>query len=83
MFTVYTKDYCPFCTKAKVLLDSLEIPYKEVDVTDDVDTLQKIMQISGMRTVPQIFASETECLGGYDDIAKLHNEGKLLEKAGK
>lgn len=83
MFTVYTKDYCPFCTKAKMLLDNLEIPYQEVDFTDNPEKMQEIMQISGMRTVPQIFASETECLGGYDDIEKLHSEGKLLEKVEK
>ena len=80
MVTIYTKDYCPFCVQAKTLLKSLEVEFEEVDVTDDMEKLREIMQISRMRTVPQIFIGN-ECLGGYTDIAGLHEEGKLLGKA--
>ncbi len=79
--TLYTKDYCPYCVMAKNLLTSLGATYEEVDVTHDQDTLMKIVQKSGMRTVPQIFLGE-ECLGGYSDIASLHSEGKLISKLG-
>jgi glutaredoxin len=41
----------------------------------------EIVKKSGMRTVPQIFLWD-ECLGGYTDIATLHNEGKLIKKLG-
>lgn len=81
MLTLYTKDYCPYCVMAKNLLTSLGATYEEVDVTHDQDTLMKIVQKSGMRTVPQIFLGE-ECLGGYSDIASLHSEGKLISKLG-
>lgn len=73
MVTIYTKDYCPYCVQAKNLLKSLEIPFSEIDVTNDSETLMVIMQKSRMRTVPQIFVGET-CLGGYMDIAALHDQ---------
>lgn len=82
MITVYTKDYCPFCIKAKQLLTSLGVEFTEVDVTRDADTLQNIMKVSGMRTVPQIFVDE-DCLGGYSDIEVLHQRGELLARLGK
>lgn len=81
MLTLYTKDYCPYCVMAKNLLSSIGATYEEVDVTHDQDTLMKIVQKSGMRTVPQIFFGE-ECLGGYSDISALHSVGKLISKLG-
>ena len=77
MVTIYSKDYCPYCIQAKNLLTSLNIEFKEIDITNDSVTLQRIMTISRIRTVPQIFVDETY-LGGYMDIAELHSEGKLL-----
>jgi glutaredoxin len=56
MITVYTKDYCPYCVKAKSLLSSLGAEFTEVDVTNDPDMFMKIYEKSHMRTVPQIFA---------------------------
>lgn len=81
MLTIYTKDYCPYCIKAKSLLSSLGATFEEVDVTNDQETLMKIVEKSRMRTVPQIFLDD-ECLGGYSDIAALHEEGKLITKLG-
>ena len=81
MLTVYTKDYCPYCVKAKTLLSSLGATFEEVDITNSPDTIMELVKKSGMRTVPQIFVGD-ECLGGYDSIAKLHADGKLLEKLG-
>jgi glutaredoxin 3 len=81
MITLYTKDYCPYCIKAKQLLNSLGATYEEIDITHDPDMFMKIYEKSHMRTVPQIFVGDT-CLGGYDSIATLHAEGKLVEKLG-
>ncbi len=81
MLTIYTKDYCPYCVQAKNLLTSIGATYEEVDVTQNQDILMEIVKKSGMRTVPQIFLWD-ECLGGYTDIATLHNEGKLITKLG-
>jgi glutaredoxin 3 len=77
MITVYTKDYCPYCVKAKALLSSLNVKFKEVDITSTPDIIEELSAKSGFRTVPQIYVGE-KCLGGYTDIAKLHDEGKLI-----
>lgn len=77
MVTVYTKDYCPYCVQAKNLLKSLNINFEEIDVTNDSETLMKIVQKSRMRTVPQIFVGET-FIGGYMDIAELNKQEKLI-----
>ncbi len=79
MLTLYTKDYCPYCVKAKNLLDSLGSPYEEIDVTHNQDTLMEIVKKSWMRTLPQIFVWE-ECLGWYDDILALHTKWELVGK---
>ena len=78
MVTIYTKDYCPYCKQAKTLLNSLNVTYKEVDITKTPEKIIGLEAKSGLRTVPQIFV-EDKCLGGYSDIAKLQEEGKLLE----
>ncbi len=78
MLQIYTKNYCPYCTKAKSLLDSLEVKYEETDITDTPETIEKLVEKSGLRTVPQIFVGD-KCLGGYSDIAKLHEEGELVD----
>ena len=78
MIQIYTKNYCPYCTKAKSLLDSLEVKYEETDITDTPETIEKLVEKSGLRTVPQIFVGD-KCLGGYSDIAKLHEEGELVD----
>ncbi len=81
MLTIYTKDYCPYCIKAKSLLTSIGATFEEIDITHDPDKFTEIYTKSRMRTVPQIFLWD-ECLGGYDSIASLHEKGELLEKLG-
>lgn len=78
MVKIYTKSYCPYCFQAKNLLHSLNIPYEEQDVTDKPQIIEELSKKSGFKTVPQIFVGE-KCLGGYSDIAKLNEEGKLIE----
>ena len=78
MVQIYTKNYCPYCTQAKTLLDSLDVKYEETDITDTPEMIEELSAKSGFRTVPQIFVGD-KCLGGYSDIAKLHEEGKLVD----
>lgn len=82
MITIYSKDYCPFCIKAKELISSLWFEYNEIDVTETPEVVIEVSQISGFRTVPQIFVWEItkqNCLGWFSDIKKLHDEGKLID----
>lgn len=79
--TIYTKDYCPYCTKARGLLERKGAgdSIVEIDVTHD-ETLQQemITKSGGRRTVPQIFIGNTH-IGGCDDLHALESSGKLSE----
>lgn len=78
MMTIYTKDYCPYCFQAKDLLNSINISFKDIDVTHDQETLNEASARSGMNTVPQVFMGDT-CLGGCSEIEALHKKGELLK----
>jgi len=52
---VYSKEWCPYCTKAKALLRSKRLDYQEVDVTSDAAGELAMIERSRRRTVPQIF----------------------------
>lgn len=83
--TLYTKDYCPYCVKAKTLLKQkgVESQVTEIDVTHDANALQEMLAKSnGKRTVPQIFIGETH-VGGCDDLYALNSAGKLDALLGK
>ena len=51
--TIYTKDYCPYCTRAKSLLDAKGVPYDEVDITHDTTLQTDMRALSGRQTVPR------------------------------
>ncbi|MDX2112179.1 MAG: glutaredoxin 3 [Alphaproteobacteria bacterium] len=77
--TMYTKDYCPYCVKAKTLLKrkGVESSITEIDITRDEKLQQEMLAKSnGKRTVPQIFIGETH-VGGCDDLYALDAAGKL------
>ena len=73
---IYTTPYCPYCVRAKRLLDRKQVPYQEIDVANDDETRARISEQTGMRTVPQIFIGD-ECVGGSDALHALEAEGKL------
>jgi glutaredoxin 3 len=75
---VYIKDYCPYCTKAKLLLDQLGLGYTTHDITHNPEGYAEIQaRRPGARTVPQIFIDGTG-IGGCDDLYALHAAGGLL-----
>ena len=79
---IYTKDYCPYCTKAKLLLGQLGVAFDEIDLTKDPEKLAELQaRRPGARTVPQIFING-EGIGGCDDLYGLHEAGTLREKLG-
>ena len=74
---IYTWDTCPFCRRAKELLDSKDVDYTEYMIKGDEDARDKMATRSnGRRTVPQIFIND-QWVGGCDDIHLLEAEGKL------
>jgi len=78
--TLYTKDYCPYCTKAKALLKRKGVvDINEIDITHDEKAQQELFTKSGGRkTVPQIFIGEIH-VGGCDDLYALEAAKKLDE----
>lgn len=81
---IYTKFYCPFCTRAKALLESKGAAFEEIDITlDNRARAEMIERAGGRTTVPQIFIDGRH-IGGSDDLAALDAQGGLdsLLKAG-
>jgi len=74
---IYTTRICPFCRRAKALLEKKGAAYEEIDVSDD-DALRTRMveRAGGRRTVPQIFI-DGQAIGGSDDLYALEQEGRL------
>ncbi len=74
---VYTTNYCPYCVRAKQLLDVKDVTYSEIDVTsDDAARMALVQKSGGRKTVPQIFINDV-AIGGYDDLRLLEEQGKL------
>ncbi len=73
---LYTTRFCPFCVQAKQLLDSKSLAYSEISVDGDPELRLEMMNLSGRRTVPQIWVGETH-VGGCDDLWALERSGKL------
>ena len=80
--TVYSTPHCPYCMRAKALFASLGVSFQDVDLSEDAALREELQAKYGWMTVPMIVVGD-EFLGGFDDIAKLHAEGKLLEKIAK
>src|SRR5262245_15466171 len=73
---VYSTTMCPFCVRAKRLLEARGIAYRDIDVGADDALRASVMQRSGRRTVPQIFI-DGESIGGYEELAALDASGQL------
>ena len=74
---IYTTNFCPFCIKAKSLLNKKKIIFSEIDVSNDETLREKMSAMAnGARSVPQIFADNVH-VGDCDKIYKLDQEKKL------
>jgi glutaredoxin 3 len=75
---VYSKEICPYCVRAKSLLQRKGAAFTEIKITDE-ETKNEMMKKSGGRmTVPQIFIGDFH-VGGCDDLYALEAAGKLDE----
>jgi glutaredoxin 3 len=76
---IYTKFACPYCFRAKKLLDGKAVEYVEYDISGGGEKrAEMIERAPGARTVPQIFINGM-AIGGSDDLHALDNSGKLDE----
>lgn len=73
---VYSKPACPYCDRAKALLDKKKVSYQEIRVDLDEAALQTMIEKSGRRTVPQIFING-KAVGGFDDLWALEQAHEL------
>ena len=74
---IYTTSWCPYCVKAKALLDKLGQSYDEINIEEDETKRDEMMEkANGARSVPQIFIDDRH-VGGCDDLHALHQKGEL------
>jgi NADH-dependent peroxiredoxin subunit F len=73
---VYSKEWCPYCLKAKSLLKSRNLDYSVLDITSDRKLEDEMIERSHRRTVPQIFINGNS-IGGYDELSQLNATGEL------
>ena len=74
---IYTGPMCPYCTKAKELLEQKNLSFNELYIGDDFNIMEEMLNRSGSkRTVPQIFINDFH-VGGYDDLYAIDRSGEL------
>lgn len=73
---MYSADYCPYCRRARALLDSKGVSYTVLDVDREPRLWDEIARRTGRDTVPQIFIGDRH-VGGCDDLFALERRGKL------
>ena len=73
---MYTTNWCPYCERARRLLNTKGAEFSEIDVESSSDKRAEMQSRSGRRTVPQIFIGDHH-VGGSDDLAALEAAGKF------
>lgn len=73
---IYSTRFCPYCVRARNLLDSKRVAYTDISVDSRPDLRREMMARSGRHTVPQIWIGEQH-VGGFDDLALLERQGRL------
>lgn len=79
--TLYKKNPCPYCDRALTFLREKGIQADVIDLTDNLDELDRIKNETGWRTVP-IIMIDGKLIGGYTDLKALDEEGKLMPMLG-
>src|SRR5215210_4356016 len=76
---IYSTRWCGYCVRAKALLESRGIEFEEISLDDDPAFRQKLFDLTGGWTVPQIVVDE-QPIGGYTELWRLDREGRLAER---
>jgi glutaredoxin 3 len=75
---MYTTTWCGYCVRAKALLESRGIEYDEINLDDNAHFRQKLLDLTGGWTVPQILI-DGKPIGGYTELWRLDKSGRLAE----
>lgn len=79
--TLYSKDNCSFCIRAKMLFENYGINFDYVDLTGDMDGQVALAKRTGRMTMPQIFVGD-ELIGGYEDLVLAMQNPRIREALG-
>jgi glutaredoxin 3 len=79
---IYTTSYCPYCSGVKAFMQSKNVEFEEVDVTNDPTRRAEMERMSSRRTVPQVFVDGIP-IGGFDDVRRLDASGELNRLLGR
>ena len=74
--TIYTRQFCGYCSAAKSLLEEIGISFNEIDATGSPEKRKEMIERSGRFTYPQIFIGSHH-VGGCDDLYELQARGEL------
>jgi glutaredoxin 3 len=75
---MYTTDNCPFCIRAKALLDARGVAYDEINLERDPDGRAELVAKTGMMTFPQVII-DGEVIGGFQETLAADRSGRLAE----
>lgn len=76
--TLYTTAMCPYCEGAKALLKKRGVAFEEINLSRDPDNRQRMIDMSGMSTFPQIVV-DGESIGGFNELREADRNGGLAE----
>ena len=76
--TLYTTEPCSFCTRAKQLLTTRELTFKEVNLSKDPEGRAALSQLTGMMSFPQVIIG-SETVGGFMELVAADRSGRLRE----
>ncbi|MEL7569028.1 MAG: glutaredoxin domain-containing protein [Eubacteriaceae bacterium] len=80
--TIYSSDACPWCVRAKRLMDANNIKYEEIKLEFDSKEFDELVDRTKMQTVPQIFFGD-DLVGGFPELKEIIDEGKVTELLAK
>lgn len=78
---VFSKSYCPYCRRAKDILNKYGVQYKAFEIDQEAngpEVQQALLQFTGQRTVPNIFINRKH-IGGADALSALDQKGELVQ----
>lgn len=78
---IYSSGFCPYCQRAKALLEARGAQYEEIVVDGQPEVRARMTEITGRTSVPQIFIGERH-VGGCDDLHALDARGELAPLLG-
>ena len=76
MIKIYSTSWCPPCAAAKKMLNDLNQPFEEIDIEKEGINREKLKEITGGSTVPQIIINN-QSIGGFDSLVALNQSGEL------